>query len=1149
MRTITTFCSSHLQLLTARILTLTLFLLTLSFTAAIGMTDIYELSERSGSATNMSGSTQIYGPNASYTSSTSTYPIGFTFYFDKVPYTTFSPNASGLMSLGRATYLYPYSHYWPNVSTLSSYYPLITASWSYYAGPTSSGKVHYKVTGTAPHRVLTVEWLNIHTVNSTSYTGGTWQVRLYEGSNTIEFWYGQFNYASTYYFTVGIASSATRYINIWGNNVTEHYLYPSGSYYTYRYPSTYPINTNTVFEFAPCDKNLRGLGGNIAEGGTAKMESGEDELLVNKQVQRGNTVGYQPFAFEMPPSPCEPWTYNITFSGPGAADYSVSPANGTLITNGLAPTINFTPRGVGERTATMTIRISSGEQFTYTLKAEGLSRMGITGDVPEGGTKSMADGSKLLANIDVYRNESRDLRPFWIRNTNLSPTNKGLSNATVQFTLDDPNGQYAMRLENSSTSEKEGSIQGITNATVVLTPGASVTPVITFAPNPQGTARGSGPQVATLTVNADGEEYTYPVCAYSVAPVVEFYFNDESLLSSSKRLFVNSIGCVGETVSGGEFVIDNFGKMPVVIHSVDALLTENEVRQGAPPYPQMLKNGAVVPILDYFISENPAAAPYKQNTIVEFPLTILPGERKVYSLAFIPNRPEKRFGRMFIRSNAINFNGDDVDAYMPGAPAKKAGDKEGILVLDLFGRGIGSQLAGSEDGGLKDLPVLFNEVRVQETTVAETWLHNTGECDMRISAGDVRLVAGDVDEFKLLETLPNTTIDGNGDFVIPPGGSDKIVAQFTPSRSGSRRASVLLKTNDSTLVIEGVSDRGVFYLDLYGVGKAYLQARSILLPPTVIDGASTTGQVTAFNASTEPVVITAADLTGPSIAEITSDLSAWPALPLTLLPGEAAQFGVAFMPLSGSTSGPRTATLEFTLKTGDVITAQIKGVAGTRMVDANPSTLFQAVSAPVGALVREYAVVTNTGTFPVRLNSVDIVGEAKDMYALHLAGRMTLAPGESLFMEVAFQPTGSGLASAQIEIQSNATNGTQYIDLGGTATGISLGDGVGAGLTQLTESYQTMARTAVSGALEIAPVLPNPARDQIAVSYSLPAEGNVEILLYDYAGNMVQQLHSGYETAGIQKVEADVSELATGTYLVVLKNGSSVARKTMMILR
>jgi hypothetical protein len=268
-----------------------------------------------------------------------------------------------------------------------------------------------------------------------------------------------------------------------------------------------------------------------------------------------------------------------------------------------------------------------------------------------------------------------------------------------------------------------------------------------------------------------------------------------------------------------------------------------------------------------------------------------------------------------------------------------------------------------------------------------------------------------------------------------------------------------------------------------------------------------------------------------------------------LLPGESAEFGVVFMPLLGSTSGPRTATLEFTLKTGDVITAQINGVAGTRMVQANPSTLFQAVSAPVGALVREYAVVTNTGTFPVRLSSVDIIGEAKDMYALHLAGRMTLAPGESLFMEVTFQPTGTGLANAQIEIQSNATNGTQYIDLGGTATGISQGDGVGAGATQLTESYQTMARATVAGALEIAPVLPNPARDQIAISYSLPAEGNIEILLYDYAGNMVQQLHSGYETAGVQKVEADVSGLANGTYLVVLKNGSTVARKTMMILR
>ena len=1149
MRIRSTLCPFQTHLSVRLIATFTFLLVALLLTPAKGMTDIYQLGQTTGSPTDMTGSTQIYGANASYTSSTSTYPIGFTFYFDKQPYTTFSPNASGLMSLGRATYLYPYSHYWPNLSTISSYYPMITASWCYYGGPSSTGKVHYKLTGTAPNRVLTVEWKNIHTVNSTSYTGGTWQVRLYEGSNTIEFWYGTFTYASTYYFSVGIASSTSRYINVWGNNlVSQHYLYPSGSYYTYRYPNSYPINANTIFEFAPCDKNLRGLAGNISEGGTAKMESGKDELLVDKQVVRGNTEGYQPFSFELPVSPCEAWTYNITFSGPAAADYSVSPGNGTVITNGLAPTINFTPRGTGEREALMTIRVSNGQQFTYDLRAEGLSRMDLTGDVDEGGTTLMADGDKLLSNIDVPRGDRRDLHPFLIRNTNLAPNAKGLANAVVTFTLDDPYNQYALRLESGKgNDEKEAAAQAVTTTSIVLEPGGSVVPVITFAPNPQGTLRGAGPQVATLTVNADGEEYTYPVCAYSLAPIVTFSFNGELLGEGNNRLFVNSMGCVGEEATAGEFVVENMGKMPVVIESVEGLLTEHEIRQGAPPYPQMLKNGKVVPILDYFISENSAVAPYRANSFVEFPLTIQPGERRTYSLGFIAQRPEKRFGRMFIRSNAVNFTGKDVDAYMPGAE-ELAQQEEGILVLDLFGRGIGSRLASDADGGRKDLTVLFDQVRVAESTDAETWIHNTGDCDLRISKGDVRLAAGDVNEFQLLEILPNTSVDAQGDFILPPGSSDKIVARFTPSRSGSRRASVLLKTNDSTVVLDGITDRGVYYMDLFGVGKAFLEVGSVTLPPAVIGDVAVRGTVKAYNASTEPVVITAASLMGPDIAEIVADPAKWPALPLTLMPDEAVEFGVEFLPAVDGPSGERTAMLELTLRTGDVVMATIDAVAGTRTILANPSSLFTAASVPVGAVVREYATVTNTGTFPVRLNNIQVTGDGADAYTLYLAGRMTLAPGESMFMEITFQPVNSGPAAAQIEILSNAVGGAEYIALGGMAAGIGGEPAAASGAAEFAAGGQTLVKALATGRTAIGSIYPNPARDYVEVAYTVPTDGNVEIELYDNAGNMVLQLHDGYETSGAKKTGGDVSELANGAYLLVLKHGESITRTSVMIL-
>lgn len=1125
---------------------LILMLTLLSATVSFGMTDLYQLAQRTGSGTDMTGSTQVFGPNASYTSSTTTYPIGFTFVYDRTPYTTFSVNTSGLMSLGRATYPYPYSYYWPNYS-LTSYHPLLTAYWCYYGAPTSAGKVHYKVTGTAPNRVLTVEWLNVHLVNSTSYSGGTWQIRLYEGSNRIEFWYGPFYGRNDYYYwPIGITSSDTRYINVWGNNVTsQYYLYPSGQYFTYRYVEYYPISQNTIFEFSSCDKGLTGLVGNTADGGTSAMKNG-DTLLMNKKVMRGNTTGFRPFSFDMPANPCGQWTYSVSFSGPAAGDYAISPGNGTIVTEGLAPTVNFTPGGVGVRHATMTVSLTNGETFTYPLKAEGLSRMGRVGNVAEGGTTGMNDKDQLLTNIDVPRGTSRDLRPFRINNINTAPTNNTLRNATVTFRLDDPYDQYAIRLETTASAGKGASVQSITTVSAVLAPGGSVTPVITFSPNPNGSEQGTGPQPATLTVTADGEVFVYTLNGYSVAPVAEFYFRDQRLIGSSKRLFVNEVTCVGEEFTTGTFVVDNINKVPVTIDGIDVFLTESEVRQGAPPYDQKLDAfGQLVPVLDYFLSTNPTVAPYKANAVVRFPVTIQPGQRQTFHLGFVSQRPGKRFARLFLHTNAVNFRGMEVEGYMPNAGA--TAETEGVMVLDLFGYGRGSHLAKNAEGDLTGLSMVFDPVKVASSNVAETWVHNTGDCDLRISREDIRLVAGDVSDFELLDVLPNTIVDARGDFILPPGGSDRITASFTPSRSGSRRASVMLRTNDSSLVVDGVTERGMYFLDFYGVGQAYLEARSIRLAPAVIDGPSAKGSVIVINASTETMEITAATINGPDAGEMSPDPTRpWPTLPLTIRPGEKALFAVVHTPAPGSTPGPRNATIDFTLRNGDPVTAQITGLAGTRTLVANPVSMFRTGPVEVGTVRREYAVLTNAGTFPVHIDRIGIIGTGAADYRLTVSGRLDLDPGESQFIEVTYAPTAPGDSPAQIEIVSNATNGTQLIDLGGTATGTG---------TIVTPSHGTVignrsaARSVAASGATVASIAPNPASGQVTIGYTLATDGPTDVALYDLSGRLVRTLQTGFRESGEHTARADVSDLANGTYYITIRREGIVARRAFVVAR
>ncbi len=115
--------------------------------------------------------------------------IGFDYWFQSVRYTQFSVNSNGLMKLGAAV-----------VQAGNPYKPLGQASQSLITAygadqrVSSTGKVHYKLTGTAPNRILVVEWKNMQADFNIGGTADlTYQVRLYETSGLIEQLYGGMN--------------------------------------------------------------------------------------------------------------------------------------------------------------------------------------------------------------------------------------------------------------------------------------------------------------------------------------------------------------------------------------------------------------------------------------------------------------------------------------------------------------------------------------------------------------------------------------------------------------------------------------------------------------------------------------------------------------------------------------------------------------------------------------------------------------------------------------------------------------------------------------------------------------------------------------------------------------------------------------------
>ncbi|MBX3267822.1 MAG: fibronectin type III domain-containing protein [Acidobacteria bacterium] len=157
-----------------------------------------------GSLTNMAGSINLLqvatgsGASTGDSAVSQIAPIGFDFYFmgsaTPARFNEFAVNSDGVMRLGSTD---PSINFNGMTAPLgqSNDLPVLAAYAQNLCLSSNGGRVHYIVTGTAPNRVLTVEWRNM-------YSGGfanpvqcgtpdlTFQIRLYETSGVIEYVYG-----------------------------------------------------------------------------------------------------------------------------------------------------------------------------------------------------------------------------------------------------------------------------------------------------------------------------------------------------------------------------------------------------------------------------------------------------------------------------------------------------------------------------------------------------------------------------------------------------------------------------------------------------------------------------------------------------------------------------------------------------------------------------------------------------------------------------------------------------------------------------------------------------------------------------------------------------------------------------------------------
>jgi uncharacterized repeat protein (TIGR01451 family) len=220
--------------------------------AGLEAVSAYIFSQTTGTYTEITGGTQV--TTSCDDTSFGTYSIGFNFIYDGVAYTTFGIQCNGFIALGA----FPSNSYTPISSGLTK--NVIVGMGSDQQTNTSDSEIRYQVLGSAPNRVLVVQYKNFRHYNASGQIYN-FQILLHEANYRIEVVYGSFTPVSTYTQQVGLRGASSADFNNrssatgWTNTVagtlntdsvtlSSTYYPPSGLTFTWDHPP-YPPNLSS----------------------------------------------------------------------------------------------------------------------------------------------------------------------------------------------------------------------------------------------------------------------------------------------------------------------------------------------------------------------------------------------------------------------------------------------------------------------------------------------------------------------------------------------------------------------------------------------------------------------------------------------------------------------------------------------------------------------------------------------------------------------------------------------------------------------------------------------------------------------------------------------------------------------------------------
>ncbi len=78
---------------------------------------------------------------------------------------------------------------------------------------------------------------------------------------------------------------------------------------------------------------------------------------------------------------------------------------------------------------------------------------------------------------------------------------------------------------------------------------------------------------------------------------------------------------------------------------------------------------------------------------------------------------------------------------------------------------------------------------------------------------------------------------------------------------------------------------------------------------------------------------------------------------------------------------------------------------------------------------------------------------------------------------------------------------------------------------------------------------PNPFNPVTSIAYSLPQNGNVELIVYNIQGRQIETLINDFQTAGYYSINWNATSYPSGVYLIRMESGEFTQTQKVVLVK